>query len=97
MLIEMLDLADSSSWLSWQTLLNCSATLVRFALTDVYIGLDCARTVSSIGSAAELDAAVINYTRDRFDAFAQTVAELSSQMGDTTAESGVIRAPCFWD
>ncbi len=97
MLMEMLVFADSASWLSWRTFANCNLTLARFALTDVYIGLDCARTVSSISSTADLDEALINYTRDLFDAHAQTVAELSSQLPNATAESDAISAPCFWD
>lgn len=97
MLMEMLELADSSHRLSLQTFLNCNATLLRFAFTDVRIGLDCARTASSARSAADLDAAVINYTRDRFDCLAQTVAELSSQMQNATAESDAILAPSFWE
>ncbi len=96
MLMEMLELANSSHRLSLQTLLNCNATLLRFAFTDAYIGVDCARTVSSARSAADLDAAVINYTRDRFDSLAQTVAELSSQM-QNAAVSDAIVAPRFWE
>jgi hypothetical protein len=80
-------LADSSSWAPLQTLLNCNATLVRFALKDVSIGIDCARIISGVRSTADFDEAVINYTRDRFDALAETVAELSSQMQNNLAES----------
>jgi hypothetical protein len=97
MSLETTNPINSSYWPSLQNVMKCNATLMQLAFNDVRIALDYARVLPNVRSTLDFDDAVINYTRDQFDALFETLDELSVHLQNGLPENKNNMTLSFWD
>lgn len=78
-------------------ILECHAVVVRLALLNAGIAVDCAQKLSTATSAWQFDEVLTLHVRQHFDAISETATQLSTLLEKGSLEDDGNMSLTFWD